>query len=109
MTEDAISSAIEGQKATIMPLVPFRATTKRFELRPGKYVILPLTQQPNPELKFLLRLFSEMPTQLTLVDPVNPADPMKSLDPSKAVDPIKSVPPVKSEDSVEYLEPAEIQ
>ena len=68
LSVDAFKSAIEGGKASVIRPAPFRANTMRFEAKPGKYIILPITQQPNPDLKFLLRVFSEMPTTLTLVE-----------------------------------------
>ena len=38
--------------------------TKRFELKPGKYIIIPFTQMANEEGDFLLRIFSEKPSDL---------------------------------------------
>ena len=37
----------------------FPEVTKRFELKPGTYVIIPFTEYPNQEGEFLLRVFSE--------------------------------------------------
>ena len=37
----------------------FPEVTKRFELKPGTYVIIPFTENPNQEAEFLLRVFSE--------------------------------------------------
>ena len=37
----------------------FPEVTKRFELKPGNYVIIPFTENANQESDFLLRVFSE--------------------------------------------------
>ena len=60
MSEAAITTAVENEEAKIAPLLQCRANTKRFEVLPGKYIVLPFTNQSNTELKFMLRLFSEM-------------------------------------------------
>ena len=52
----------------VAPPKGHRANTKRFEVPPGKYILIPFTYQSNKELKFFLRLFSEMPAKLELVN-----------------------------------------
>ena len=46
---------------------PFRANTMRFEVPPGKYIIVPQTESDN-DLDFLLRVFSEMPANLRSIE-----------------------------------------
>ena len=41
--------------------------TKRFELKPGKYVIVPFTKRANQEGEFLLRIFSERKSDLKAI------------------------------------------
>ena len=70
LSKDALE-ALEGSKVHVALHNPYggqRANTKRFEVPPGKYILLPFTDQSNKELKFLLRLFSEMPAKLELVN-----------------------------------------
>ena len=43
----------------------FPEVTKRFELKPGTYVIIPFTEKTNQESDFLLRVFSEKQCFLT--------------------------------------------
>ena len=45
----------------------FPQVTKRFKLKPGKYLIIPFTQYANQESEFLLRIFSEKPSDLELL------------------------------------------
>ena len=71
LSKDAINGALDESKVHVALLNPYggqRANTKRFEVPPGKYILLPFTDQSNKELKFLLRLFSEMPAKLELVN-----------------------------------------
>ena len=68
LSKDAIKGALEVHVAPLNPYGGQRANTKRFEVSPGKYILLPFTDQSNKELKFLLRLFSEMPAKLELVN-----------------------------------------
>ena len=63
----AITTAVGNEEAKTAPLLQCRANTKRFQVLPGKYIVLPFTNQSNTELKFMLKLFSEMPALLTLV------------------------------------------
>ena len=51
----------------LTPWRPYRSNTIRFEIPPGKYISLPMTTS-NRDLKFMLRVFSEMPVNLTLMD-----------------------------------------
>ena len=44
-----------------------RANTMRFEVPPGKYIIVPQTESDD-DLDFLLRVFSEMPANLRLIE-----------------------------------------
>ena len=53
--------------ARMSPWRAYRANTMRFEVPPGKYIILPMTTS-NRDLKFMLRVFSEMPVNLTSMD-----------------------------------------
>ena len=69
LSKNAINGALEAGKAHFAPAYGgLRANTKRFEVPPGKYILLPFTDQSNEELNFLLRLFSEMPAKLELVN-----------------------------------------
>ena len=68
LSEAAITAAVTNGEAQIAPLTQCRANTKRYEVLAGKYIVLPFTNQSNTELKFMLRLFSEMPAVLTLVE-----------------------------------------
>ena len=38
--------------------------TKQFKLKPGKYIIIPFTKKANQKGEFLLRIFSEKPSDL---------------------------------------------
>ena len=42
----------------------FPQVTRRFRLKPGNYVIIPYTKYPNQESEFLIRIFSEKPSNL---------------------------------------------
>ena len=65
LSEDAMEAATGYH---IQQMARYRANTKRFEVQPGKYILLPFTESSNKELKFFLRLFSEMPAKLELVN-----------------------------------------
>ena len=65
MSELAIEKALLRAKKT--QWLPRRANTMRFEVPPGKYIILPMTKS-NQDLKFMLRVFSEMPVIMTSMD-----------------------------------------
>ena len=43
--------------------------TRRFELKPGAYVIIPSTIEPNQEREFMLRIFSEKECHLQALKP----------------------------------------
>ena len=43
------------------PYLNKREVTKRFNLKPGEYVIIPSTYEEGTEGEFLLRIFSEKP------------------------------------------------
>ena len=60
--------ALDDERLTVRKsdILPIRANTLRFEVPPGKYIILPLTKS-NDDLDFLLRVFSEMPVNLNYV------------------------------------------
>ena len=45
----------------------YRANTMRFEVPPGKYIIVPQTESDD-DLDFLLRVFSEMPANLRSIE-----------------------------------------
>ena len=38
-----------------------REITKRFDLKPGEYIVIPSTYEADVETEFLLRFFSEKP------------------------------------------------
>ena len=65
MSQLAIKNALLRAKKT--QWLPYRANTMRFEVPPGKYIILPMTTS-NRDLKFMLRVFSEIPVNLTSMD-----------------------------------------
>ena len=65
LSKGAIFSGMS--KARKSQALPLRANTMRFEVPPGKYIVIPITYQFDDELKFLLRVFSEMPANLKLV------------------------------------------
>lgn len=44
-----------------------REVSGRFKLKPGTYIIIPSTFDPNHEGDFLLRIYAERMTPLTLV------------------------------------------
>ena len=41
--------------------------TKQFELKPGKYIIVPFTERANQAGDFLLRIFSEKPSHTVIL------------------------------------------
>ena len=41
--------------------------TKQFKLKPGKYIIIPFTKRANQAGDFLLRIFSEKPSDLKAI------------------------------------------
>jgi hypothetical protein len=69
-----------------------REVTKRFSLKPGKYVIIPSMFEKNVNMKFLLRVFYESLNDDTknAIAPLKPMSPM----PNKTNDKIDSTKPV---------------
>ena len=63
-----IMDQINNEKAKVALAIPFRANTVRMEVPPGKYIVLPFTVETNKDLKFMLRLFTEMPAILKLIN-----------------------------------------
>ena len=70
LDKSSIYSAMGTAKKS--PCLPLRANTMRLEVPPGKYIIIPVTYQTDEELKFLLRVFSEMPVNLKQVNLIAP-------------------------------------
>ena len=71
LSSDYINEQIKNEingKAKIAYPSPFRANTVRMEVPPGKYIVLPFTVETNKDLKFMLRLFTEMPAILKLIN-----------------------------------------
>ncbi|XP_063445319.1 calpain-B-like isoform X2 [Mytilus trossulus] len=65
-----------------------REVTRRFELDPGVYALIPSTFKAHDEAKFMLRLYTEKPADSGLLEeddknelpkPVKPLDPVKEL------------------------------
>ena len=52
----------EGNSGESVERLP--QVTKQFELKPGKYIIIPFTKKANQKGEFLLRIFSEKPSDL---------------------------------------------
>ena len=69
MSQHAIEKALLREKKVFGEIFwrGYRANTMRFEVPPGKYIILPMTKS-NQDLKFMLRVFSEMPVIMTSMD-----------------------------------------
>ena len=68
LSSDYINEQVNNKKAKIAYPAPFRANTVRMEVPPGKYIVLPFTVETNKDLKFMLRLFTEMPAILKLIN-----------------------------------------
>ena len=68
LRSDYISEQVDNKKAKVAYAAPFRANTMRMEVPPGKYIVLPFTVETNKDLKFMLRLFTEMPAILKLIN-----------------------------------------
>ena len=68
LRSDYISEQVDNKKAKVAYAIPFRANTVRMEVPPGKYIVLPFTVETNKDLKFMLRLFTEMPAILKLIN-----------------------------------------
>ena len=68
LRSDYIMDQINNEKAKVALAIPFRANTVRMEVPPGKYIVLPFTVETNKDLKFMLRLFTEMPAILKLIN-----------------------------------------
>ena len=68
LRSDYISEQVDNKKAKVAYPAPFRANTVRMEVPPGKYIVLPFTVETNKDLKFMLRLFTEMPAILKLIN-----------------------------------------
>lgn len=65
-----------------------REVTRRFDLEPGIYAVIPSTFKPHEEAKFMLRMYTEKPAESGLLEedlnpippnPVKPADPVEDL------------------------------
>ena len=68
LSSDYINEQVNNKKAKVAYAIPFRANTVRMEVPPGKYIVLPFTVETNKDLKFMLRLFTEMPAILKLIN-----------------------------------------
>ncbi|XP_078129565.1 calpain-9 [Sander vitreus] len=74
--------------------INMREITERFELPPGKYVLVPTTFQPHKEADFIIRIFSEKKTaalemgsnvDANLPDPPMPSAPEEETDEEKGL------------------------
>ncbi|XP_021354811.1 calpain-9-like [Mizuhopecten yessoensis] len=68
----------------------YREKTKRFELTPGTYVVIPSTFYPNVESQFMLRFFTEKPFDSGVLDEEPGPGPSSTVttpmeDPTKAI------------------------
>ncbi|XP_033745701.1 calpain-B-like [Pecten maximus] len=67
----------------------YREKTKRFDLSPGTYVVIPSTFYPNVEAQFMLRFFSEKPAESGVLD--EESGPGPSTGPPPVEDPTKAI------------------
>uniref|UniRef100_A0AAY4ADH4 Calpain 9 n=1 Tax=Denticeps clupeoides TaxID=299321 RepID=A0AAY4ADH4_9TELE len=68
-------------KARSRTYINTREVSERFELAPGKYLLVPTTFQPNKEADFLVRIFSE--AKAGSVYPPKPSPPSQETDEEK--------------------------
>ena len=72
LDEATCIAAVKKPDAKIAHLQATRANTNRFVVTPGKYIMLPFIKKDDADecesTEFMLRLFSEMPATLKLVN-----------------------------------------
>ncbi|XP_074654273.1 calpain-B-like isoform X2 [Tubulanus polymorphus] len=77
INQDNFSDYVLRRAAMSNAYTNLRETTNRFELDPGRYIIIPTTFAPGKEAEFLLRIFTEKETPKTneIDEETGPTDP----------------------------------
>ncbi|XP_058055312.1 calpain-B-like [Anopheles bellator] len=86
LPRDWFASHLSAAKSTFINL---REVTCRFRLPPATYVIVPSTFDPNEEGEFMIRVFSECPSNLQENDSLIKLDSVPTVPDAKAMTPTK--------------------